>query len=144
MAVRRGRPVEQVCNRRGPRDMKTTRSDLVSSQKRIKPGIRIWSEASRTVRLPRGCKRWHSLAPGRRYGARWCPLSQYISVHLSLKFTTKLCALFENKWERYIFIKKCVSFVRWSSFIIFDYVLGWIHKRQYNTTADLDGCLWIT
>ena len=73
--------------------MRTTWSDLDcqssqnrgSSQKDTQPirGVR----SSLTIRLARGCKHWHPLAPGKRYGARRCPLSEYISLHLSLKLT---------------------------------------------------------
>ena len=42
------------------------------------------SEMPLTIRLARGCKCWHLLAPGRRYGARRSPLSEYVfSIYLS-------------------------------------------------------------
>ena len=52
-----------------------------------------------------------------------------MSLHLSLKLTTNWAPLSSIKWERYSFIKKCISFVHWSSFIIFDYVLGWVYEK---------------
>ena len=58
-----------------------------------------------------------------------------MSLHLSLKLTTNCVSLLRIKWKRYIFIKKCVSFVHWSSFIIFDYVLGWVYEK-YTTHGD--------
>ena len=69
-------------NGRTPRDMRTMQSDLnsQSSQTRVssqgyaanqRRKFRIWRYG-----LQRRCKRWHPLAPGRRYGARrscpWC------------------------------------------------------------------------
>ena len=94
--------------------MITTQSDLNSPviiqcrarDMQLVRGIR----SSLAIRLARRCKLWPSLAPGRRYGARRSPLSDYISLHLSLKLTTKCVPLSRLKLERYIFIKKCVSF----------------------------------
>ena len=48
---------------------------------------------SLNIRLASGCERWHPLAPGRRYGTRISPLTEYMSVHLSLKQTTNGGAL---------------------------------------------------
>ena len=96
--------------------MRTTRSDLDSqgqSESWVEPGIRSRSEAlvsSLTIQLTRRCKRWEPLALGRRYGARRSPFSKYMSLHLSLKLTTNCVPLSRIKWERYIFIKKYVSF----------------------------------
>ena len=60
--------------------------------------------------LARGCKRWHPLAPGRRYGKK-SSLSICLSTHLS--YTTETSTLSRIKCERDIFfIKKCVrSFI---------------------------------
>ena len=110
------RPVEQVCNRKETTwyENHVTRFRLsVQSESRVEPGIRSRSEvlvSSLTIRLARGCKCWHLLAPGRRYGARRRPLSEYMSVHLSLKLTTNCVPLSRIKWERYIFMKTCISF----------------------------------
>ena len=129
IAVRRGRPVEQVCNR----DMRTTRSDLNSA---VRIESRAWDtqpirgvRSSLTIRLARGWKHWHPLAPGRIYGTRRSPLYEYMFLHLSLKLTTNCVPLSRIRWKRYTFLKKYVSFVHWSSFIIFDYVLGWVYEK---------------
>ena len=69
---------------RRPRDEKHT----VRFRDRIgvERGTRSRAEAlgSQTLRLARGCKYWHLLAPGRRYGTRRNPLPEYMSLHLSL------------------------------------------------------------
>ena len=124
--------------------MRTTWSDLdtVKLESRVEQEIHSLSEASLTsltIRLARGYKCWHSLTPEGRYGARRSPLSQYMSLHLSLKLTTNCVPLSRIKWERYIFIKKCVFFVHWSSFIIFDYILGCVYEK-YTTASHF--CLW--
>ena len=63
--------------------------------------------------IPRGCKRWHPLAPGRWYGKKKSSLWVYVSPSIS-QLTTNWWTLFENKaWEIHIFIKKCVSFVHY-------------------------------
>ena len=73
----------------------------------VEPGIGSRSEASRMslmIWLVRGCKRWHPLAPGRRLGPRRSPLSEYMSIHLSLKLTTNFVPLSGMEREREIFI----------------------------------------
>ena len=116
VAVFQGRSVELVCNRK-----KTTWYEnhavrfrlWVQSESRVEPGIRNRSEAlvsSLTIQFARGCKRWHPLSQGRRYEEEEFPLSEYMSLHLSLKITTNRVLVLRIKWERYIFIKKCVSF----------------------------------
>ena len=95
MVMRRSRPVEQVCNRKE------------SWESGVEPGIGCRSEVSRTsltIRLARRCKRWHPMDPGRRYGTRRSPLSEYMSVHLSLKITKNCVPLSRTKWEIYFFI----------------------------------------
>ena len=89
--------------------MKTTRSDLDRVQRiAVEPETRSRAEASRPAR---GCKRWHPLAPGRRYGTR-SPLSEYISLHLSLKLATNSGPLSRIKWEIYFYKQVCfVSFI---------------------------------
>ena len=54
-------------------------------------------------------------APGRRYGTRRSPLSEYMSLHLSLKLTTNCGPFSRIKWETY-FYKEVFH-----SFIMFDY-----------------------
>ena len=71
------------CVTGGDHVMRTARADLDRMQRiRVDPGKCSRSEASR---LARGCKRWHPQAPGRRYGTRRSPLSEYMSLHLSIK-----------------------------------------------------------
>ena len=81
--------------------------------------------SSLTIPLASGCKRWHPLAPGRRYRARSSPLSEDISLHLSLKHTTNCVPLSRIKWEIYIFIKKCVSF-RSLKFVHYLWLCYWL------------------
>ena len=85
---------------------------------RFRQRKRIWSRARDTQPI-RGLGRLKqyslqvgasitSLAPWRRFGTR-SPLSEYMSLHLSLKLRTNCGPLSRIKWERYIFIKKCFS-----------------------------------
>ena len=53
-----------------------------------------------------------SPGPGRRYRKRGSPLSEYMSLHLSLKLTENSGPFFEKKM-RYIFTKRSVSFVHY-------------------------------
>ena len=116
MAMRWGRLVKQVCNRKETtwyENHAVRFRQSVQAESRVEPGIRSRLEAlvsSLMIRFARGCKRWHLLAPGRRYGARRSPLSEYMPLHLSLKHITNCMPLSRIKWEREIFIKKCVSF----------------------------------
>ena len=135
MAVRQGRPSRCVTERR-PHDMRTMQPDLESAQR-----IMSWARdtqpirgvrSSLTIRLARGCKCWHLLAPGRRYGARRSPLSEYMSLHLSLKLTTKWVPLSRIKWERHIFIKKC-CFVRSLKFVHYFWLCSWLGKMRLYT-----------
>ena len=104
IAVRREKLVEQVCNRNettGYENHAVRFRQSDQSESRVEPRIRSRSEAlvsSLTIGLARGCKRWYSLAPGRRYGARRSPLSEYMSLHLSLKLTTNCVPLSRIKW----------------------------------------------
>ena len=129
MAVRRGRPVEQVCYQKEAtwyENYAVWPRQSVRSESKVEPKIRSPSEAlvsSLTIRLARGCKRWHPLAPGRRYGARRSPNSEYISLHLSLKLTTNCVSLSRIKWEIYSYKEVCfVSLIEF-------------RKRQYNTVT---------
>ena len=109
MAVCRGGPVEQVCNRK-----ETTWYEnhvvrfrhWVHWESRVEPKIRSRSEAlGRLWRygLQGGCKRWHPLAPGRRYGARRTP-PLWVNVSPSFSQTYTNCVPTSRiKWERYIF-----------------------------------------
>ena len=137
MAVRRGWPVEQVCNRKVTtcyENHAVSFKQSVQSESRVEPGIRNRSEMfvlSLTIRLARGCKRWHPLAPERRYEAK-SPLSEYMSLHLSLKLTTNCVPLSRIKWERNIFIKKC--FVR--SLSLFMFLVGSTRSIQHLFTVE--------
>ena len=93
IAVRRGRLVKQVCNWK-----EITRSDLDGQYRGSSQGICSRSTAlgCLTIWLARGCKCWHPLAPGRRYVARSL-LSEYVSLHWSLKFTNRV-PLSRIKW----------------------------------------------
>ena len=108
-AVRSNRCV----TRRRPHDMRTMHSGLDRGQRiESRAWTRSRSEASwmsLKIRLARGCKRWHPLAPGRRYEAR-SPLSEYMSLHLFLKLTTNCGPLSRIKWEIYFYKEVC--FVR--------------------------------
>ena len=99
--------------------MITTWSDLDwGRESGVKPGTHSQSEASQTsltTRLARGCKRWYPLAPGRRYGTRKSPLSEYMSLYLSLKLATNCGLLSRIKWDIYFYKDKC--FVRSLNFV---------------------------
>ena len=106
-----GRSKRCVTGRR-PFDMRTTWSDLdcQSRESRVERGIRSRREAfvsSLMIRLARGCKRKYPRARGGRYGTRRSPLSEYMSLSISQTYN-KLCGPSRIKWERPIFIKKCV------------------------------------
>ena len=92
---------------RRPRDENNAVTFRQSAENRVEPGTRSRSEVSR---LARGCKRWHPLAPGRRYGKK--KSSEYISLHPSFTHHRNINP-FENKvWEIHIFYKEVCSFVR--------------------------------
>ena len=113
MPVRRGWPVEQVCNRK-----ETTWYEnhvirfRVQSESRVEPGIRSRSEALGRL-WGYGLQRVASVGtPGFRkkiWGKKKSPLWAHVSPSISQTYN-KLCALSRIKWERYIFIKS-VSFV---------------------------------
>ena len=69
-------------------------------------GVRL----SLTIQLARGCKCWHPLAPGRRYGTR-SPLSEYMSLHLSLKLTASCGPRSRIKWMIYFYKEVFCSFI---------------------------------
>ena len=62
--------------------------------------------SSLTIRLARGYKRWHPLAPGRRYGTRRSPLL-WVCLHQSLKVTTNCGPLSRIKWGIYFCKEMC-------------------------------------
>ena len=108
MAVRRGRPVEQVCNRKETTWYENNTVRFRQNPVRIEghardtQPIRGVSVVSGDTALQGGCKRWHPLAPGRRYGTR-SRLSDFMYLHLPLKLTTNCVPLSRIKWERYSF-----------------------------------------
>ena len=112
MAVCRVRLVKQMFNRKETMwyENHTVRfRQSVQSELRVELGIRSRSEAlvsSLTIWLARGCKHWFPLALGRRYKARRSPLSDYMSLHLSLKLTTNCVPPLRIKWDIY-FYKVC-------------------------------------
>ena len=92
--------------------MITTRSDLVRVLRiRVEPGIGSQSEACLMIRLARGCRRRHPLAPGSRYGTKRNPLSEYMSLHLSLKLIKNSGLLSRIKWEIYFYKEVFCSFI---------------------------------
>ena len=111
-------------------DMRTTRSDF-DRVPRIESwaGTRSRPEAlGRPWRygLQRGAsvgKRWHPLAPGRRYGTRRSLLYEYMSFHLSFKLTTNCGLLSRIKWD--IFYKEVFR-----SFIEFRKSCRWTQVRS--------------
>ena len=141
IVVCRGRSVEQVYYRK-----KTTWYENYV----VSLGMSVQSESSRTrdtqpirgvrlpltIRLSRRRKRCYPLAPGRRFGTRWIPLSEYMILHLSLKLTTNCVPLSRIKRDMYFYKEVCFV-CSWSSFIIFDYVLGWVYEKYRTLEAAL-------
>ena len=89
MAMRRGRPVEQVCNRTGTTWYENHTVKFRQSQVRIESRARdtqqiINVSAVSDVTACKGVQSLAPLAPWRRYGERRRPLSEYMSLHLSL------------------------------------------------------------
>ena len=82
--------------------------------------------SSLMIRLVRGCKRWHPMAPGRRYGARRSPLSEYMSLHLSLKLPTNSVLLSRIKWEIYFYKEVFRSFLETCSLYLIMFFV--VHK----------------
>ena len=102
--------------------MRTTWSDLVQRigcRVRHTQLIRA-SQTSLTIRLARGCKRWHSLVPRRRYGKK-SSLWVYASSSPSQR-TTNFGPFLRIKWEIYFykevfrpfieFLKSCMRVYR--------------------------------
>ena len=138
-AMRRGRPVEEECNRKDTtwyENHAVRFRQSVQSESRVKPWIRSRSEALEVVSDNTACKLVQALAPpGSRkkiWGKKKSPLRVYVSSSISQTYN-KLCAPFENK-IRAIYFYKEVCFVYWSSFIIFDYVPGWLYENYTTPT----------
>ena len=67
--------------------------------------------SSLTIRLARGCKNWQTLALVRIYRTRRNPLSEYMSVYLSLKLRINCEPLLRIKWEIYFYKEVFRSFI---------------------------------
>ena len=137
VAVRRGRPVEKVCNRKGATWYENHTVRFRQSPVRIESRIRETQPirgvlSSLTIRLERGCKRLHSRAPRRRYGARRGYLSKYMSLHLSLKLTANCVPLSRIKWEIYFYKEVCfVSFTEVRSLSLIMFLVGSMRSIQH-------------
>ena len=138
MAVCRGRLVEQVYNRK-----ETTWYEnhvvrfRVQSEPRVKPGIRSRSEASLTIRLARGCKRWHPWPQEEDWGRKNSSLWVFVSPSITQTYN-KLSAAFENKmWEINFFKEVC--FVRSLKFVHYHWLCsGWGLWEVYKTRLHLN------
>ena len=64
-------------------------------------------------------------APGRRYGTRRSPLSEYISLHLSLKLRTNSGPLSRIKWEIHFYKEVFRSFIEFRKSCFIDYYTTW-------------------
>ena len=116
LVMRRGRPVEQVCNRNETKwyeNHAVRFRQSVQSESRVEPGTSNWSEASLTsltIRLARWVQT--SAPPGSRkkiWGKKNSPFWVYVSPSISQTYN-KLCAPFENKMKEICFYKE-VCFV---------------------------------
>ena len=121
MSVCRSRTVEQVCNRK-------------SSQNWVEPGIHSRSEALGHLwrySLQGGASVGTPWLQEEDMGARRSSLSEYISLHLSLKFTN--CAsLLTIKWEIYFYKEVC--FVLSLKFVHYLWLCSWLGLWEvYNT-----------
>ena len=150
MAVRHGRPVEQVCNQNETTCYQPVR--IEGRARDTRPISGVWSFLT-IRRLARGCKRWHPLTTGRRYRARRSPLSESFSIYLS-NLQQTLCPFRNKMRERYFHTKCFVSLieVRSLSLIMFlvesikDYttsVLRWHHLHIKWQTSEISNLVHI-
>ena len=112
---------------RGPRDRRTTRSDLdsQSNQSRVEPGICSRSDASLQALAPPGSRK-------KIWGKKKSPLWVYVSPSIS-QIYNKLCAPFENKMREIYFYKE-VCFVRSLKFVLYLWLCSWLGLWEvYNT-----------
>ena len=95
------------------------------------------------IRLARGCKRWHPLAPGRRYGTRRSPLSKDMSLHLFLNqqetvgpfresnqmyifFNKEMCLVRSLHWQRFFLLFECsLDFYNWFRVFLHNWIRKW-------------------
>ena len=142
MSVRWGRPVEQVCNRKETTwyvNHEVNLRQSIQSELRVEPGRQL-------IREPLGRLWRYGLQVGASVGTHWLQKEHMgqeevssLSICLSIYLSNSV-PLSRIKWERYIFIKKCVSYVHWSSFIIFDYILGWVYEKYTTIGALMAWC----
>ena len=126
VAVRRGTPVEQVCNRKETMWYENHAVSPVRIEGRSRDTQPIRSvRSSLTIRLARGCKHWHPRSRKKIWGKKKSPLSVYVSPSISQTYN-KLRAPFENKMrEREIFYKE-VCFVRSLKFVHYLWLCSWL------------------
>ena len=81
-------------------------------------------------KLARGCKCWHPLAPGRRYGKK---SSLWVYVSLPISHTTNINP-FENKVREICFCKEVCSFVQVCKLCLIMFPL--VYVCGYTTNVD--------
>ena len=125
-----GRSSRCVTGRR-PHDKRTTQSDLDSQASQNRESNQEYAADQRRLwhlwryGLQWEYKRWHPLAPGRRrYGAR-SPLSEYMSLYLSLKLITNCGPLSRIKLIEIYFYQE-VCFVRSLKFVHYHWLCSWL------------------
>ena len=99
--------------------MRTTRSDLDSQASQNRESSQGYA-AEALGRLRR-----YGLQEGASVGTPWLQqedMGQEVSPSISQTYN-KLYAPFENEK------RSVIRFLNWSSFIIFDYVLGWVYEK---------------
>ena len=127
---------------RVPHDMRTTRSDLdKQAKKNRESNLGFAAEHRRLRRLWR-----YGLQRGASVSTHWLPeedMGQEVPTLIICPsiYLSNLVPLSRIKWDIYIFIKKCISFVHWSSFVIFHYVLGWVYEK-YTTLCGFMSKHW--
>ena len=137
VAVRRGRPVKQVCNRKGTtwyENYAIRFRQWFQSGSRIEPGIRRRLEA--LGRLWRYCLQGvQALAPPssrkKIWGKKKSPLRVYVSPSISQTYNSVLPS--RIKWERYIFYKEVcfVSLIEVHSLSLIMFLVGSMRNIQH-------------
>ena len=108
-----GSPVQLVCNRKVTTWYENHAVRFKQSRVRDTQPIR-GVRSSLTIQFARWCKRWSLLAPWRRFETRRSPLSEYMSLYLSLKLTTNCGPLARIKWDVfYIYVFR--SFIAYNT-----------------------------
>ena len=131
VTVRQGRPVVQVCNRKGTTWYENNAvrfRQSVQSESRVDPGMRSRLEAS-LKSLTKTAYKWvQALAPldskKNIWGKKKSPLWVYVSLSISQTYN-KLCAPFENKMREMYFYKE-VCFVRSLKFVHHLWLCSWL------------------